>query len=195
MLKEMYSTKVSSNCFCFALLFTAIAFFPASTFAQAPGNVAVGNNSPQEKLHVSGGFIRSDTLAGTGNAYMVVDQDGNLAFRIDQNGQATYVLTGAGTLVDISSIVPVAFDKYVDSIQVVAPIAPSNVYSIELILSDGSSSSFTIDVGDNDNDATNEIQSISMSGTTLVISGSNSVDLSVLQDGTGTDDQQLSISG
>ncbi|VAW26944.1 hypothetical protein MNBD_BACTEROID06-1272 [hydrothermal vent metagenome] len=46
-----------------------------------------------------------------------------------------------------------------------------------------------------DGSATNELQTIALSGTNLSISSKNTVDLSSLQDGTGTDAQTLSISG
>lgn len=46
-----------------------------------------------------------------------------------------------------------------------------------------------------DGSVTNEIQDISLSGTNLSISSGSTLDLSILQDGTGTDNQSLSISG
>ncbi|MBN1819109.1 MAG: tail fiber protein, partial [Prolixibacteraceae bacterium] len=59
-------------------------------------------------------------------------------------------------------------------------------------------SEFTNDAGyitnpdDADADPTNELQDISLNGTDLSITNGSTVDLSVLQDGTGTDDQRLS---
>lgn len=50
---------------------------------------------------------------------------------------------------------------------------------------------FTDEVNDADADATNEIQDISFTGTELSISSGSTVDLAPLQDGTGTDDQNL----
>ena len=47
-------------------------------------------------------------------------------------------------------------------------------------------------VDDADADPTNELQDISLSGTDLSITNGSTVDLSVLQDGTGTDNQTLS---
>jgi len=49
------------------------------------------------------------------------------------------------------------------------------------------------DVDDADADTTNELQDISLDGTDLSITGGSTVDLSVVQDGTGTDDQTLSL--
>jgi hypothetical protein len=46
-----------------------------------------------------------------------------------------------------------------------------------------------------DGSASNELQTLALSGTNLSISSKNTVDLSALQDGTGTDAQALSISG
>ncbi len=46
-------------------------------------------------------------------------------------------------------------------------------------------------VDDADADATNELQDLTLNGTTLEISDGTSADLSSLQDGTGTDDQNL----
>lgn len=46
-------------------------------------------------------------------------------------------------------------------------------------------------VDDADADPSNEIQNISLTGTDLSISGGSTVDLSAVQDGTGTDDQNL----
>ncbi len=46
-------------------------------------------------------------------------------------------------------------------------------------------------VDDADADATNELQDLTLNGTTLEISDGASADLSSLQDGTGTDDQNL----
>ncbi|NOQ27022.1 MAG: hypothetical protein GQ564_16800 [Bacteroidales bacterium] len=51
---------------------------------------------------------------------------------------------------------------------------------------------FTDMVDDADADATNEIQDISLTGNNLSITSGSTVDLSVIQDGTGTDDQTLS---
>ena len=50
-------------------------------------------------------------------------------------------------------------------------------------------------VDDADADPTNEIQDISLTGTDLSISGGSTVDLATIQDGTGTDDQNISGSG
>jgi hypothetical protein len=50
-------------------------------------------------------------------------------------------------------------------------------------------------VDDADADPNNEMQDISLTGTDLSISGGSTVDLSAIQDGTGTDDQNISGSG
>jgi len=50
-------------------------------------------------------------------------------------------------------------------------------------------------VDDADADPTNEIQDISLTGMALSISGGSNVDLTTIQDGTGTDDQNISGSG
>lgn len=55
-------------------------------------------------------------------------------------------------------------------------------------------SGFIISPDDADADATNELQNLSLNTTTLNITGGTGVDLSVLQDGTGTDSQSLSVS-
>lgn len=49
-------------------------------------------------------------------------------------------------------------------------------------------------VNDADADPANELQDIQLSGTNLSISQGSTVDLSVLKDGTGTDNQRLSLS-
>lgn len=62
------------------------------------------------------------------------------------------------------------------------------------ISGDGTSGS-PLTVIDGDSDAANEIQDISFSGNNLSISSGSTIDLSTLQDGTGTDSQTLSVSG
>lgn len=59
----------------------------------------------------------------------------------------------------------------------------NSLANVPLDLADGD------DVDDADADATNEIQDLTLAGTDLTISSGSTVDLSGLQDGTGTDDQ------
>ncbi|PKP20608.1 MAG: hypothetical protein CVU05_08670 [Bacteroidetes bacterium HGW-Bacteroidetes-21] len=54
---------------------------------------------------------------------------------------------------------------------------------------------YTDEVADADADASNELQNLSLSGNNLTISNGNTIDLGVIQDGTGTDSQHITLTG
>ena len=144
------------------------------------GNVGIGTTAPDELLHVAGDMRLDGSFE---------DKDGDA-------GSSGQVLTSTATGTDWVDPTTVGTDD--QNLSDAGKTGNNQTIDIE----DGNSVTFS--VADADSSTTNEIQTIDLidlSGTDLRLSLSDdgevpqTVDLSPLQDGTGTDDQNLSDAG
>lgn len=156
----------------FAILI-AILF---TTNAIAQQGMGVGTNNPLEMLHVSGAIkvgtdINNSNAAPSGGA-------GTIRFKAGQfegwDG-ASWIPLGGGTGSDDQNLTG----------------ATLTGTTLQISIEDGSSTSVNLSalVNDADADATNEIQTLSLSGNTLAISSGNNVSLAGFAN---TDNQNLS---
>ena len=174
------------------------------TFSQAPDGInyqavirdnagAVLTNSPVgmkiaiRQTTATGTVVYEESFAPTTSAYGLV----NIVV-----GQGT-VISGIFASIDWASgpyFVEVAADETGGTNY--SLLGTQQLMSVPYALYANTAENVTNDqVDDADADPTNELQDISLSGTDLSITNGSTVDLSVLQDGTGTDDQNISGSG
>ena len=184
-------------------LITIFAFLSLATgaFSQAPDGInyqavirdnagAVLTNSPVgmkiaiRQTTATGTVVYEESFAPTTSAYGLV----NIVV-----GQGT-VISGDFTTIDWASgpyFVEVSADETGGTNYAV--LGTQQLMSVPYALYANTAENVTNDqVDDADADPTNELQDISLSGTDLSITNGSTVDLSVLQDGTGTDDQNIS---
>mgnify|MGYP002725570835 CR=1 FL=1 len=164
-------------------------------FAPA-GMVIIGTDDTILSLDVNGMIRIRGGTPWAGRILTATDSNGNAVWRdIDVNDDDSdptnelQTLSQSGnnvTLSDNGGTVSVA-DNDDDSANELQSLSRTGT---DVSLTNGGG---TVSVADNDNDPTNEIQTLSLDNMTptLSISNSNSVDLTSVQDGIGTDDQNL----
>lgn len=153
-----------------------------------------GENHQQASVWYEGDAPPSSTLGNDGDFYihkttgeLYRKKGGSFVVFGNIHKNETPYTAGKGISIDNHQIINTAPDQ---------PVTLTGTGSVSI---SGSYPDFTISavdkVDDADADPANELQDLSLSGTSLGLSGSSTtVDLTVLQDGTGTDNQQLSSS-
>lgn len=183
------------------LLFVAIS---ATIFAQAPEGI-----NYQAVIRDNGGAVLANQAVGMKVAILQGSPTGTAVYEESFSpttsqfglvnlviGQGT-VISGDFTTIDWSAgpyYAEVSADETGGTSYSV--LGTQQLISVPYALYAKTAENVTNDqVDDADADPTNEIQDISLTGTDLTISSGSTVDLSVIQDGTGTDDQNISGSG
>lgn len=141
-----------------------LAICPLLSIAQ---NMGIGTASPQEKLEVAGAIKIGNSSAN--NAGTIRYDASAQKFQVNIAGTWYDVATGSGSA--ISSITYNASNNQISVVE--------------------GGNTFTVDLSDLEDNTDN--QTVSLSGTTLIISGGNSVDLNGFMD--NTDSQTLNLSG
>ena len=185
------------------LSIVAITTITLSSFGQAPegfkyqavvrdagnlilNNQAVGMQLTIQQGSIGGPSVYTETFAVTTNAHGLIN-----------------IEIGSGTTTDNFAAIDWANGPYFIETAVdvsggtnYAVMGASQLMSVPYALYAKTAENVTNDqVNDADADPTNEIQNISLSGTNLSITNGSSIDLSSLQDGTGTDNQNIQGSG
>jgi hypothetical protein len=175
----------------FLILF--VALLPALVFAQTGNLPTIKNPKDWDRLETKTRWFPAAFRLDTLKSYFIAEANDSLAFHrvdIDANAGAINALEGENDGVVTSGLVTGSTSKILS----LTRSAPLSVLEV----------GFTDLVNDADSDPANEIQTFDVSaliGTDLNLSLSSdgeatkTIDLSSLQDGTGTDDQDLSISG
>ncbi|MBL6662826.1 MAG: hypothetical protein ISP71_01875, partial [Flavobacteriales bacterium] len=178
------------------------------------GNIGVGTASPQAKLHIAGNVRIDDApVASTSDSVMMLDPNGY----IKQIASTSLIITESdGDSTNEIQSLSIANDSLFLTDGGAVDLSPyledtlNELQTLSLVndtltLSNGNSVVLSpLAISEVDGDTANELQTIdmfSLSGNTVFLSLENDgeapkqLDLSVLQDGTGTDDQLLSLSG
>ena len=177
------------------IVFTLSIIYSNNIFAQAPEGFnyqcVIRDNSGQAIANQAVG-VQFNILQGSITGSSVYTE----SHTTTTNGYGLITLTiGAGTTTDDLSTVDWGNGPYYIHVEADAnggtnysDVSTTQMMSVPYAL-------YAKYGEDADTDASNEIQDISLTGTDLSISSGSTVDLSSLQDGTGTDDQNIMGSG
>ena len=177
------------------IVFTLSIIYSNNIFAQAPEGFnyqcVIRDNSGQAIANQAVG-VQFNILQGSITGSSVYTE----SHTTTTNGYGLITLTiGAGTTTDDLSTVDWGNGPYYIHVEADAnggtnysDVSTTQMMSVPYAL-------YAKYGEDADTDASNEIQDISLTGTDLSITSGSTVDLSSLQDGTGTDDQNIAGSG